>query len=120
MFFGEQCPSQDLSRRAGIVYGLDCKDCNLVYIGKTGRSVKKRAIEHKAHAQNGRTELSAAADHAWSGHTMDWTPRVLAIEHVTKERRIHEALAIHAQNKRAGTLNRDNGMELRKLWLELF
>ena len=27
--------------RAGGVYGLDCKDCNLVYIGETGRSVKK-------------------------------------------------------------------------------
>ena len=51
---------------------------------------------------------------------MDWTPRVLAIEQVTKERRIHEALAIHAQNKRAGTLNWDNGMELSKLWLDLF
>ena len=106
--------------RAWVVCGLDCKDCNLVYIGETGRSVKKRAKEHKAHAQNGRTELSAAADHAWSGHTMDWTPRVLAIEHVTKERRIHGALAIHVQNKRAGTLNRDNGMELSKLWLEVF
>ena len=106
--------------RAGVVYGLDCKDCNLVYIKETRRSVKKRAKEDKAHTQNGRTELSAAADHAWSGHMMDWTPRVLAIEHVTKERRIHGALAIHAQNKRAGTLNRDNGMELSKLWLELF
>ena len=37
-----------------------------------------------------------------------------------KERRIHEALVIHAQNKRAGTLNRDNGIELNKLWLEYF
>ena len=27
--------------RAGVVYGLDCKDCNLVYIGETGRSVKE-------------------------------------------------------------------------------
>ena len=106
--------------RAGGVYGLDCKDCTLVYIGETGRSVQKRVKEHKAHAQNGRTELSAAADHAWSEHTMDWTPRVLAIEHVTKERRVHETLAIHGQNKSAGTLHRDNGMELSKLWLELF
>ena len=27
--------------RAGVVYGLECKDCNLVYIGETERSVKK-------------------------------------------------------------------------------
>ena len=51
-----------------------------------------------------------------------WTGNLgfLAIEQETKERRIHEALAIHVQNKRAGTLNRDNGIELSKLWLELF
>ena len=106
--------------RAGGIYGLDCKDCNLAYIGEIGRSVKKRAKEHKAYLQNGRTELSAAVDHACSGHTTDWTPRVLAIEHVMKEKRIHEVLAIHAQNKKAGTLKRDIGMELSKQWLELF
>ena len=57
--------------RGGVVYGLDCKDCNLAYIGEIGRSVKKRAKEHKAYLQNGRTELSAAVDHACSGHTTD-------------------------------------------------
>ena len=67
-----------------------------------------------------RTELSVAASHVWSGHIMEWTPRVLAIVPVAKERRVHEALAIHAQNKRAGVLIRANGMELNKLWLELF
>ena len=37
--------------RAGAVYGLDGKNCNLVYIGETGRSVTKRAKGHKARAK---------------------------------------------------------------------
>ena len=71
--------------------------------------------EHKAHAKHERTELSARAEHAWGDHALDWTPRVLGLEQVTQERKIHEALAIHTQTKAGGTFNRDSGIELRKL-----
>ena len=64
--------------------------------------------------------MSAVAEHAWGGHALDWTPRVLGLEQVTKERKIHKALAIHTQNKPGGTFNRDSGIELSKLWLLLF
>ena len=77
----------------------------------------QRVQEHKAHAKHGKTELSAVAEHAWGGHAQDWTPRVLGLEQVTKERKIHEALA--NQNK-GGTFNRDSGIDVSKLWLELF
>ena len=71
--------------RAGVVYAIDCKDCDLSYIGETGRKVTKRVKEHKAHAEQGRTELSAMAEHAWGGNVFNWTPRVLGHEQVTKE-----------------------------------
>ena len=73
--------------RAGVVYALDCKDCGLSYIVETGRRVTKPVQEHKAHIKHGRTELSAVAEHAWGGHALDWTPRVLGLEQVTKERK---------------------------------
>ena len=53
--------------------------------GELGR-VRKRVQEHKAHAKHGRTELLGVAEHAWGGHALDWTPRVLDLEQVTKER----------------------------------
>ena len=64
--------------RSGVVYALECNDCERTYVGETGRSVKTRAKEHQAHARNGRIEISATAEHAWRGHSMDWTPIVLA------------------------------------------
>ena len=30
------------------VYKLNCNDCDAIYIGQTGRSFKKRHIEHEA------------------------------------------------------------------------
>ena len=65
--------------------------------------------------KHGRTELSAMAEHTWGGHSLEWTPEELVREQVTKEKKIHEALAIHTQNKADGTFNRNNGIELSKL-----
>ena len=52
--------------------------CVKTRVRETGRSVKTRVREHQAHARNGRIEISATAEHAWRGHSMDWTPIVLA------------------------------------------
>ena len=109
----------DEVNRAGKVYALECNDCEHMYIGETARSSRTRVKEHVPHARNGRTDLSATAEHAWSGHKMNWTPKLLASEKTTKERRVREALEIHARSKIAPTLNRDKGVELSKLWLDL-
>ena len=69
-----------------------------MYIGETGRSLRTRVKEHVAHARNRRTDLSAMAEHAWSGHKMIWTPKVLASEKTTKEHRVREALESHARS----------------------
>ena len=81
--------------RAAVVYALERNDRERAYVGETGRSLRTRVIEHVAHARNGRTDLSATAEHAWSRHEMNWTPKVLASEKTTKERRVREALEIH-------------------------
>ena len=105
--------------RAGVVYALECNDCERAYVGETGRSLRTSVKEHVAHARNRRTDLSAMVKHAWSGHNMNWTPKVLASKKTTKERRVQEALEIHARSRIALTLNRDKGVELSKLWLDL-
>ena len=109
----------DEVNQAGVVYALECNDCERRYLGETGRSLRASVKEHVVHARNGRTDLSAMAEPAWSGHKMNWTPKVLASEKTTKERRVREALEIHARSRIAPTLNRDKGVELSKLWLDL-
>ena len=41
--------------RAGVVYTIDCNDCDLIYIRESGRKVTKLVKEHKAPAQQVRT-----------------------------------------------------------------
>jgi hypothetical protein len=34
-------------RKKGVVYGIPCCDCDHVYVGETGRTLKVRIAEHK-------------------------------------------------------------------------
>ena len=59
-------------QKAGVVYEIKSCDCEKCYIGETGRNAGTRVKEHRAHAQNGHTELSAVAEHAWEGNRVEW------------------------------------------------
>lgn len=60
------------SRRSG-VYQLDCIDCNVVYIGQTGRNFKERMNEHRRAVGNENCN-SAFSEHLHtSGHTSDFS-----------------------------------------------
>ena len=51
---------------------------------------------------------------------MDWSPTIIAKAEKTRPRRIKEALLIHKQEKdRKTLLNRDKGLELSTMWLDL-
>ena len=99
-------------------YQLNCQDCDKAYIGETKHTARSRAKEHVPSARNGHPEISAAAEHAIStSHRLDWNnPQILNTEQNLLRRRIKEALALHAHKK---LLNRDTGLELSKLWLDL-
>ena len=56
--------SIDPQEDTGVVYAINCRDCEAAYIGETGRTTNVRVAEHLALARHGRVDLSAAADHA--------------------------------------------------------
>ena len=87
-------------------------------MGETSRNMKVWAKEHGALARNGRPEVSAVAEHALKGHDVEWKPNLLCVADRTGERRVKEAVRIHMQGE--GTMNRDNRLDLSKLWLRLF
>ena len=54
------------------------------------------------------------------GHEVDWVPSILARSRNNREQKIKEAWLIHKTEKAGKVLmNRDKGVELCKLWLDL-
>ena len=95
---------EEEGKKAGVVYEIICDTCNKSYIGETGQNVETRAKEHRAHAKDGHPELSAVAQHALKGHTINWSPKIIAKAEKTRPRRVKEALLIHKQEKDGKTL----------------
>ena len=104
----------------GAVYAVGCKECKKVYIGETKRTANQRIREHKADTRIGRVDKSGTADHAPGG----WTRGTLGAMIVEKEqrsgrRKVKEALHIHHMKKAGGSMYRDKGSHLSKIWLDL-
>ena len=60
--------------RKGVVYEVSCKDCSGQYVGETLRTMAVRMHEPTHCTRNGRTDLSAVAEHAVvESHEIDWT-----------------------------------------------
>ena len=54
------------------VYSIPCKNCNLRYIGESGRGLSIRINEHKSACRRGQ-ENNMVAKHAWEmNHQIDW------------------------------------------------
>ena len=52
---------------------------------------------------------------------MEWSPKVLALATKARVRRVKEALIIHEREKKGKvTMNRDKGVELSAMCLDLF
>ena len=110
--------SIDPQEDTGVVYAINCRDCEAAYIGETGRTTNVRVAEHLAHARHGRVDLSAAADHAIvEGHRLDWmSAKVIDREKRWRSRKVKEALWIRNTES---TLNRDKGWDIDPLWFSL-
>ena len=62
-----------ISKRTGVVYNIPCKDCDISYIGETGRALKTRTKEHEASVRLRKTESSALSEHAnYNDHDIAW------------------------------------------------
>ena len=98
----------------GTVYEIFCANCNSVYIGEMGRSLKGRIKEHK-YAVNRGDAKNRIAVHAWgSQHKVDWSSaRVRTVEWFLWKRKVLEAIYIQREEK---TFNPDRGLQLSAVW----
>ena len=83
-------------KRKGVVYSIECNDCDCVYVGETGRTLEDRCKEHERHARLFAAEKSAVADHALKfGHAINWkSAKVLDTAAGMVKRRINQKLHI--------------------------
>jgi len=95
-------------KKCGVVYKVQCKDCEEDYIGGTARPF---GIRLKEHDNITRASTTAVGDHLRDTvHTLDFSSSlIIARENDTFKRRIRETIEIHCQTP---TMNRDNGYEL--------
>ena len=101
------------NNKCGVVYQINCNNCNASYIGETERALGTRISEHKRDSSRpiGVLEdknVSAIAEHAIkSQHHIDWKDiKVLDHEELWFERGVLEAA--HIRINRA-SLNKDGG-----------
>ena len=76
-----------------VIYQLDCKDCEAVYVGETKRTLNIRTNEHIS-AVKSAGQRSHTAEHCWKyNHDFDWNnKRVLDFEKNWKTRTFKEAI----------------------------
>jgi hypothetical protein len=90
-----------LGDRSGVVYGIDCNDCDSRYVGETARPLRKRIAEHK------REPSPVGAHLKEEGHTFDKDKvKILDSDPRWLQRGIKEAIQIAMLEP---DLNQDKG-----------
>jgi hypothetical protein len=115
---------RDTLSTTNVVYDIPCKNCNLLYIGETGRKFGTRLEEHKGEAEKAGEKVltraarkssqsvinkSAITDHVVdNNHIIDWKEaKIIDREADRSKRWIKEAIAIRKRG--TTTMNRDEG-----------
>ena len=93
--------------KSSIVYKINCRDCDVSYVGETGRALKTRVSEHHRAMEKRDFSASALAQHAWEhDHHIDWTSTcVLGVESHYQSRISREAIYICRQPSSLNTLS---------------
>jgi len=90
----------DNRRKTEVVYKIECKDCDQVYIGQTKRHLETRIKEHRSNIKNPSGNFSVVTSHRVSlQHEFDWDgTKILHKERNRKKREIAEMFFIKKYN----------------------
>jgi len=97
----------DIGQNTGVVYRIDCKDCDQVYIGQTKRHLETRVKEHMNNIKNPSGNYSVVTNHRLSvNHDFKWDkPNILYKERNRRKREIAEMFFIKKYKKTNNSLN---------------
>ena len=101
-------------KKKDVVYEVQCSKCDEVYVGETGRTLKKRISEHKQGVKRCDQKNVIAVYMMNKGHTINWEEAsVKTSEMGYWKRRVQEAIRIQ---RLPNTMNLDHGMILSNVW----
>ena len=84
----------------GIVYKINCLNCESSYVGQTKRKLKIRIKEHKTDIKKPTSEISVVSHRLNEMHELDWDNiRILDTEQSLMKRRISEMIHIKRQTR---------------------
>jgi len=100
-----------LSSNKNVVYKLNCKDCEVTYIGQTKRRLNTRIMEHKKDINKINGKHSVITEHGLGcNHDFDWdNPIILDKEKQYYRRLISEMINIRIHSD---TINLQSDTEL--------
>ena len=88
-------PPPPPKKKKGVMYKVQCHDCEEVYVDETGRTLKKRISEHKQAVKRGSRKNGIAVHVMDKGHTINWEEaNVRSSEAGYWRRRVQEAIRI--------------------------
>ena len=113
MYIGQPNPKKPclLDQRKGVVYRIPCADCDMTYVGQTGRTLQVCRKEHLRALTNAGPQTSALAEHALAyHHDIAWNKaEVLDSNPCLNQRCVLEAWHIrsqpHSMNRESGDAN---------------
>ena len=90
----------NFEQKRGLVYQISYRDCNAVYVGETGRSVRTRKREHADAVKTFNTKKSALSQHVMDfDHRIDWdNVKILISESHAYRRRVAESFLINQKD----------------------
>ena len=59
-------------KKKGVVYEIQCGECEEVHVGETGRTLKKQISEHKQAVKRGDKNNGIAVHVKNKGHSIKW------------------------------------------------
>ena len=102
-----------MEKKRNVVCEVSCRDCQLMYIGETRRTMKKRMTEHQYAVKTGDPKNGIAVHVQKTQHSIDWgAARVQATAIRYWNRRTMEAIHI----RRGQSMNFDCGLHLSPVW----
>ena len=103
----------------GVVYKINCLNCESSYVGQTKRKLKTRIKEHKTDIKKSTSEISVVSRHRVNEmHDFDWDNiKILDTEQSLMKRRISEM--IHIKNQISGINKQSDTESLSDVYLPL-
>ena len=101
----------NFEQKCGLVCQISCRDCNAVYVGETGRSVRTRKREHADAVKTFNTKISALSQHVMDfDHRIDWdNVKILKSESHAYRRGVAKSFLINQKACLCNVINCNDG-----------